>query len=62
MFLHRDAEGRTPLFLSVSGQHAGTTKLLLEAGASASSKDNNGVMVRDLARKQDILDIVNQFV
>ena len=60
--MHRDVEGRTPLFLSVSGQHAGTTKLLLEAGASLGSQDNNGVLVRDLARKQEIVDIVNQFV
>ena len=58
----RDAEGRTPLFLSVSGQHAETSRVLLKAGASASSQDDKGVRVRDLARKQQIVDIVAQFV
>eukprot|EP00092_Neocalanus_flemingeri_P015085 GFUD01016296.1.p1 GENE.GFUD01016296.1~~GFUD01016296.1.p1 ORF type:complete len:368 (+),score=151.48 GFUD01016296.1:51-1154(+) len=58
----RDNEGRTPLFLSVSGQHAETSRVLLEAGASPDSQDSRGVVVRSLARRQQIVDIVSQFV
>ena len=46
----------------MSGQHAETSRVLLKAGASANSQDDNGVRVRDLARKQQIVDIVSQFV
>lgn len=46
----------------MSGQHAETSRVLLEAGASASSQDNKGVVVRDLARRQQMVDIVAQFV
>ena len=46
----------------MSGQHVETSRMLLKAGASASSQDDNGVVVRDLARKQQIVDIVTQFV
>jgi hypothetical protein len=36
--------------------------VLLKAGASANSQDDNGVVVKDLARKQQIVEIVTQFV
>jgi len=58
----RDEKGRTPLFLSVSGQHAETSRELLKAGAGLDIKDDSGVVVRDLARKQHVVDVISLFV
>ena len=60
MSLSRDAQGRTSLFLSISGQHENASKVLLEAGADINSEDMNGVKVKDLARKLRIVELVNQ--
>ena len=63
----RDERGRTALFLSVSGQHEEATSALLEAGADLSVEDKDGVTVRSLARKPNILALMqsedfNQFL
>jgi len=58
----RDKEGRTPLFLSISGQHAETSLMLLKAGASLYINDNNGIEIKELARKPAVVDIVNKFL
>ena len=54
----RDDRGRTALFLSVSGQHTEVTKALLEAGADLDSEDQDGVTVRSLARKEEIIKLL----
>ena len=54
----RDDRGRTPLFLSVSGQHTEVTKALLEAGEDLDSQDQHGVTVKSLARKEDMIKLL----
>ena len=56
-----DAMGRTPLFLSVSGQHTEAARSLLEAGARLDRKDKEGNTIEDLARKPDVLDMIREF-
>ena len=56
-----DSRGRTPLFLSVSGQHREAARSLLEAGARMDRKDQEGNWIRDLARKPDLLDLIAEF-
>ena len=52
---------RTPLFLSVSGQHEGAARSLLEAGARLNREDQEGNWIRDLARKPTLLDMIAEF-
>lgn len=52
---------RTPLFLSVSGQHREAARSLLEAGARLDRKDQEGNWIRELARKPDLLDLMAEF-
>ena len=56
-----DTRGRTPLFLSVSGQHLEAARSLLEAGARLDREDQEGNSIRQLARKPDLLDLVAEF-
>ena len=56
-----DTRGRTPLFLSVSGQHLETARSLLEAGAGLDREDQEGNSIRQLDRKPDLLDLVAEF-
>merc|ERR1712168_1571317 len=51
----RDTQGRTPLFLAVSGQHAEVSHQLLQSGADLMSQDLSGYQIKDLARKSDVL-------
>ena len=57
----RDQKGRTALFLSVSGQHEEASRVLLEAGAELDTEDEDGVTVRSLARKQNIVELLQSF-
>ena len=56
-----DSRGRTPLFLSVSGQHLEAARSLLEAGARLDKEDQEGNSIWKLARKPDLLDLVAEF-
>ena len=57
----RDEKGRTGLFLSVSGQHVEASEVLLEAGADLRSSDLAGVEVRSLARKENMLALLEKY-
>ena len=57
----RDEKGRTGLFLSVSGQHLEASEVLLEAGANLGSSDMAGVEVRSLARKENMLTLLDKY-
>ena len=57
----RDEKGRTGLFLSVSGQHLEASEVLLEAGADLGSRDEEGVEVRSLARKENMLALLARY-
>ena len=57
----RDEKGRTGLFLSVSGQHLEATEVLLEAGADLSSRDLAGVEVRALARRENMVALLDKY-
>ena len=48
---------RTPLFLSVRGQHLEAARSLLEAGARLDREDQEGNSIRQLARKPDLLNL-----
>ena len=56
-----DTRGRTPLFLSVSGQHLEAARYLLEAGARLDKEDQEGHSIWKLARKPDLLALVAEF-
>ena len=56
-----DTRGRTPLFLSVSGQHLEAARSLLEAGARLDREDQKGNSIQQLVRKPDLLDLVTKF-
>ena len=56
-----DTRGRTHLFLSVSGQHLEAARSLLEAGARLDKEDQEGNSIRQLARKLDLVDLVDEF-
>ena len=56
-----DTRGRTPLFLSVSGQHLEAARSLLEARARLDREDQKGNSIRQLARIPDLLDLVTKF-
>ena len=56
-----DTRGRTPLFLSVSGQHLEAARSLLEAGARLDKEDQEGHSIWKLARKPDLLALVAEF-
>lgn len=57
----RDQRGRTALFLSVSAQHLQAAEVLLEAGADLDSRDMEGVEVRSLARKENMLALLKKY-
>ena len=56
-----DSFGRTALFLSVSGQHVEAARVLLESGASVDVVDKNGVGIRQLARKQEMKELLSKY-
>ena len=57
-----DQHGRTALFLSVSGQHTDTARILLQAGAETNITDCNGVAIQQLARKEDMVHLLQQYL
>ena len=57
----RDEKGRTGLFLSVSGQHCEAAEVLLEAGADLGARDLAGVEVRQLARRENMLALLDKY-
>jgi len=53
-----DDQGRTPLFLSVSGQHFEAARLLLLAGSKTDIVDNSGNKLVSLARSQELINLL----
>merc|ERR1712058_186250 len=53
-----DDQGRTPLFLSVSGQHFEAARLLLLAGSKIDIVDNSGHKLVSLARSQELINLL----
>ena len=53
-----DSHGRTPLFLSVSGQHTEAARVLLEAGADVNVEDSQGNKLSSLARKLAMVNLM----
>jgi ankyrin repeat protein len=54
----RDRAGRTPLMYAVRHKQRATVNFLLQHGADASLKDNNGATALDLATQLGFTDIV----
>ncbi|XP_023335227.1 ankyrin repeat domain-containing protein 16, partial [Eurytemora carolleeae] len=54
----RDVNGRTSLFLAISGQHVETCKSLLEAGAELFT-DKSYLNLEELARKPELKRLIN---
>ena len=49
------------MFLSVSGQHCEAAEVLLEAGADLGARDLAGVEVRQLARRENMLALLDKY-
>ena len=56
-----DSHGRTPLFLSVSGQHTEAARVLLEAGADVNVEDSGGNKIPSLARKPLVVNLMTLY-
>ena len=56
-----DSHKRTPLFLSVSGQHTEAARVLLEAGADLHVEDSDGHKLADLARKPGMVNLITNY-
>jgi len=53
-----DNQGRTPLFLSVSGQHFEAARVLLSAGSKINIVDNSGNELVSLARSAELISLL----
>ncbi|KAI1778047.1 ankyrin repeat-containing domain protein [Hypoxylon cercidicola] len=54
----QDQEGNTPLHLAAWKNHKGIVKLFLRAGAQASKVDNRGLTAIDLAKDEEIREMI----
>ena len=56
----KNSTGNTALLLAVGSGHTDLVLLLIENGASVSVRNNNGKSAKDLAKKPEIIEIINR--
>ena len=57
-----DERGRTALWLASNGQHSAVCRLLLQAGADPAGRDTAGTAVMDIARRDSLVLLLQQYV